>query len=70
MDNSNIAAIYTEADLLFSKVGGKSCWASNNDLLNETAISPRFLHIKWLKQSVLLAYGDFTQTPSRLHQIF
>jgi hypothetical protein len=35
-----------------AKVGVR---ASNNDLLNETAISPWFLlHIKWLKQSVLL----------------
>jgi hypothetical protein len=60
--DSNIAAIYTEADLLFSKVGGKSwCSASNNDLLNETAISPEFLlHIKYSQFS--FAYGDFTQT--------
>ncbi len=64
----NIAALYTEADLLFSKkwaakVGVR---ASNNDLLNETAISPRVsFAYKIAKNSQLsFAYGDFTQTPS------
>jgi hypothetical protein len=66
--DSNIAAIYTEADLLFSKkwaakVGVR---ASNNDLLNETAISPRVsFAYKMAKNSQFsFAYGDFTQTPS------
>lgn len=64
----NIAAIYTEADLLFSKkwaakVGVR---ASNNDLLDETAISPRIsFAYKMAKNSQLsFAYGDFTQTPN------
>ncbi|MFV8355049.1 TonB-dependent receptor [Flavobacterium sp. XS1P32] len=66
--DSNIGAIYTEADLLFSKkwaakVGVR---ASNNDLLNETAISPRVsFAYKMAKNSQFsFAYGDFTQTPS------
>ena len=66
--DSNIAAIYTEADIFFSKrwaakVGVR---ASNNDLLNETAISPRVsFAYKMAKNSQFsFAYGDFTQTPS------
>ena len=66
--DSNIGAIYTEADLLFSKkwaakVGVR---ASNNDLLNETAISPRVsFAYKMAKNSQFsFAYGDFTQSPS------
>lgn len=66
--DSNIAAVYTEADIFFSKklaakVGLRS---SNNDLLDETAIAPRIsLAYKMTKNSQLsLAYGDFTQTPS------
>ena len=66
--DANIAAIYTEADLLFSKkwaakVGVR---ASNNDLLNETAISPRIsFAYKMAKNSQFsFAYGDFTQTPN------
>ncbi|MBG6061499.1 hypothetical protein IWX83_001282 [Flavobacterium sp. CG_9.1] len=66
--DSNSAAIYTEADIFFSKkwaakVGVR---ASNNDLLNETAISPRIsFAYKMAKNSQFsFAYGDFTQTPS------
>ena len=66
--DSNIAAVYTEADIFFSKkwaakVGVR---ASNNDLLNETAISPRIsLAYKMAKNSQFsFAYGDFTQTPN------
>ena len=66
--DSNIAAIYTEADIFFSKrwaakVGVR---ASNNDLLNETAISPRVsFAYKMAKNSQFsFAYGDFTQTPN------
>ncbi|SHM25330.1 TonB-dependent receptor [Flavobacterium xanthum] len=66
--DSNIAAIYTEADIFFSKkwaakVGVR---ASNNDLLNETAISPRIsFAYKMAKNSQFsFAYGDFTQTPN------
>lgn len=66
--DANIAAIYTEADIFFSKkwaakVGVR---ASNNDFLDETAISPRIsFAYKMAKNSQLsFAYGDFTQTPS------
>lgn len=66
--DANIAAIYTEADIFFSKkwaakVGVR---ASNNDLLDETAISPRIsFAYKMAKNSQFsFAYGDFTQTPS------
>ncbi|MFV8393101.1 TonB-dependent receptor [Flavobacterium sp. LB2P6] len=65
---ASIAAVYTEADIFFSKkwaakVGVR---ASNNDLLNETAISPRIsFAYKMAKNSQFsFAYGDFTQTPS------
>ncbi|MBP2282575.1 hypothetical protein H4V97_000893 [Flavobacterium sp. CG_23.5] len=66
--NSNIAAVFTEADIFFStkfaaKVGLR---VSSNDLLNETAVSPRVsLAYKMAKNSQLsMAYGDFTQTPN------
>ncbi|MCL6460816.1 MAG: TonB-dependent receptor, partial [Flavobacterium micromati] len=76
---SNIAAVYSEADIFFSKnwaakVGVR---AANNALLNETAISPRIsFAYKMAKNSQFsFAYGDFTQTPnadyvkySRYHQ--
>jgi hypothetical protein len=66
--DANIAAVYTEADIFFSKkwaakVGVR---ASNNDLLNETAISPRIsFAYKMAKNSQFsFAYGDFTQIPN------
>ncbi|MDI6045957.1 TonB-dependent receptor [Flavobacterium yafengii] len=66
--DANIAAVYTEADIFFSKkwaakVGVR---ASNNDLLNETAISPRIsFAYKMAKNSQFsFAYGDFAQTPN------
>ena len=66
--DANIAAVYTEADIFFSKkwaakVGVR---ASNNDLLNETAILPRIsFAYKMAKNSQFsFAYGDFTQTPN------
>ena len=66
--DSNIAAVYTEADIFFSKkwaakVGVR---AANNDLLNETVISPRIsFAYKMAKNSQFsFAYGDFTQTPN------
>jgi hypothetical protein len=76
---SNIAAVYSEVDIFFSKnwaakVGVR---AANNALLNETAISPRIsFAYKMAKNSQFsFAYGDFTQTPnadyikySRYHQ--
>lgn len=66
--NSNIGAVYTEADIFFSKkfAAKAGLRASYNDLLNETAISLRFsLAYKMAKNSQLsMAYGDFSQTPS------
>lgn len=66
--NNSITAIFTEADIFFSKkfaakVGFR---ASNNSLLNETAISPRIsLAYKIAKSSQFaFAYGDFNQTPN------
>ncbi|MFV8269819.1 TonB-dependent receptor [Flavobacterium sp. GT2N3] len=66
--DANIAAVYTEADIFFSKkwaakVGVR---ASNNNLLNETAISPRIsFAYKMAKNSQFsFAYGNFTQTPT------
>ncbi|WP_264524934.1 TonB-dependent receptor [Flavobacterium sp. N502536] len=65
--DSNIAAFYTEGDILFSKklaakVGFR---LSNNSLLNETNIAPRAsIAYKVSKNSQFsFAYGDFTQTP-------
>ncbi|MCV9926406.1 TonB-dependent receptor [Flavobacterium sp. LS1R49] len=65
--DSNIAAIYAETDISFSKnlaakVGFR---ASNNSLLDETALAPRIsLAYKVAKNSQFsLAYGDFTQAP-------
>ncbi|MEO8254584.1 MAG: carboxypeptidase-like regulatory domain-containing protein, partial [Flavobacterium sp.] len=66
--DSNIAAFYTEGDIMFSKklaakVGFR---LSNNSLLNETAIAPRIsLAYKISKTGQFsFAYGDFTQTPA------
>ena len=65
--NSNIAAVFTEADIFFSKkLAAKLGFrVSNNSLLDETAIAPRIsLAYKVAKSSQFsLAYGDFTQTP-------
>lgn len=77
--DSNIAAFYTEGDILFSKnlaakVGFR---LSNNSLLDETKLAPRAsIAYKFSKTSqVSFAYGDFSQTPvvdyikySRYHQ--
>lgn len=66
--NSNIGAIYTEADIFFSKKFATKAGlrASYNDLINETAISPRVsFAYKMAKNSQLsMAYGDFSQTPN------
>lgn len=66
--NNSIAAFFTEADIFFSKkfavkVGLR---ASNNSLLDETAVSPRIsLAYKIAKSSQFaFAYGDFNQTPN------
>ena len=65
--NSNIAAFYTEADILFSKklVAKVGFRLSNNSLLDETTIAPRAsIAYKVSKNSQFsFAYGDFTQTP-------
>jgi len=65
--DSNIAAFYTEGDILFSKnlalkVGLR---LSNNSLLDETNLAPRAsIAYKVSKTSQFsFAYGDFTQTP-------
>ncbi|MFE3870346.1 TonB-dependent receptor domain-containing protein [Flavobacterium sp. ZS1P70] len=66
--NSNIGAVYTEADIFFSKkfAAKAGLRASYNDLLNETAIAPRVsFAYKMAKNSQLsMAYGDFSQTPT------
>ncbi|MGO4821349.1 MULTISPECIES: TonB-dependent receptor [unclassified Flavobacterium] len=65
---SNIAAAYTEADVLVSKnfAAKIGLRASHNDLLDETTISPRVsMAYKVAKNSQFsLAYGDFTQSPN------
>ncbi|TPG42128.1 TonB-dependent receptor [Flavobacterium pectinovorum] len=65
--DSNIAAFYTEGDILFSKklamkVGLR---LSNNNLLDETNLAPRAsIAYKVSKTSQFsFAYGDFSQTP-------
>jgi len=65
--DSNIAAFYTEADILFSKNLALKAGLrlSNNSLLNETNLAPRVsLAYKVSKSGQFsFAYGDFTQTP-------
>ena len=65
--NSTIAAVFTEADIFFSKklAAKVGLRVSNNSLLDETPIAPRIsLAYKIAKSSQFsLAYGDFTQTP-------
>jgi hypothetical protein len=65
--NSNIAAFYTEGDILFSKNLALKLGLrlSNNSLLNETNLAPRAsMAYKVSKNSQFsFAYGDFSQTP-------
>jgi hypothetical protein len=65
--DSNVAAVYAEAEVFFSKkfAAKAGIRGSNNDFLNETAISPRVsLAYKVAKNSQFsLAYGDFSQMP-------
>lgn len=65
--NANIAAAYAETDIFFSKkfAGKFGVRLSNNDLLNETVVSPRAsLAYKVSKNGQFsLAYGSFTQAP-------
>ncbi|WP_144892740.1 TonB-dependent receptor [Flavobacterium tiangeerense] len=64
---SNIAAVFSEIDVLFSKKWAAKVGlrAANNDLLNETTIAPRIsFAYKMAKNSQFsFAYGNFTQTP-------
>lgn len=67
--DANIAALYAEADIFFSKkfaakVGVR---ASNNNLLDETVVVPRVsVAYKVAKSSQFsLAYGEFTQAPKQ-----
>ena len=66
--NSNSAAAYTEADILFSKklAAKVGLRASYNDLLEESTISPRIsMAYKVAKNSQFsIAYGDFSQSPN------
>jgi len=66
--DSNIAAIYSEADIFFSKklAAKVGLRLSNNDLLDETALSPRIsMAYKVAKNSQFsLAYGEFSQLPN------
>lgn len=65
--NANIAATYAETDIFFSKkfAGKFGIRLSNNDLLEETVVSPRAsLAYKVSKSGQFsLAYGSFTQAP-------
>jgi len=65
--DAKIAAVYAETDIFFSKnVAAKvGVRAFNNDLLNETSVSPRIsLAYKVSKASQFsLAYGEFEQAP-------
>lgn len=65
--DANIAAVYTEADIFFSKkfAAKVGLRGSNNDLLDETTIAPRIsVAYKIARNSQFsLAYGDFSQAP-------
>lgn len=65
--NANIGATYAETDIFFSKkfAGKLGVRLSNNDLLEETVVSPRAsLAYKVSKSGQFsLAYGSFTQAP-------
>lgn len=67
--DANIAAVFAEADIFFSrnfaaKIGVR---ASNNDLLKETAASPRvsFAYKITKASQFSLAYGEFEQAPKQ-----
>lgn len=67
--DANIAAIYTEADIFFSrKFAAKAgIRASHNDLLQETVVSPRIsvAYKVSRKDQFSFAYGDFSQAPKQ-----
>ena len=66
---ANIAAAFTEADIFFSKKFAAKAGVrfSNNDLLKETAVSPRVsIAYKVSKNGQFsLAYGNFAQAPKQ-----
>ncbi len=72
--DSNIAAIYSEADIFFSKklAAKVGLRLSNNDLLDETALSPRIsMAYKVAKNSQFsVAYGEFSQLPNATYLKF
>ena len=67
--NANTFAVYTEADVFFSKklVAKVGIRASNNDFINQFSVSPRIsLAYKTAKFSQFaLAYGMFDQAPNQ-----
>jgi hypothetical protein len=67
--DANIAALYTEADIFFSKkIAAKvGLRASNNNFLNETAVAPRisFAYKVSKNGQFSLAYGNFSQAPKQ-----
>lgn len=67
--DANIAALYSEADIFFSKkfAAKVGIRASHNDLLDETVVVPRIsLAYKVAKNSQFsVAYGEFTQAPKQ-----
>ena len=72
--DSNIAAMYSETDILFSKnlISKVGFRFSKNYLLNETSISPRLaLAYKVAKNKQFsFAYGNFDQTPIKEYLLF
>ncbi|RZJ29906.1 MAG: TonB-dependent receptor, partial [Flavobacterium sp.] len=67
--NSDIAAVYTEGDIYFSKnIAAKvGVRASHNALLDETTVSPRISLAYKIKRKgqFSFAYGDFRQAPKQ-----
>jgi outer membrane cobalamin receptor len=72
--DSNIAAMYSETDILFSKnlISKVGFRFSKNYLLNESSISPRLaLAYKVAKNKQFsFAYGNFDQTPKKEYLLF
>lgn len=72
--NSNIAAVFSETDVFFSKdlVAKIGLRYSRNYMLNESSISPRLaLAYKITKNKQFsMAYGNFDQTPKKEYLVF
>ena len=72
--NSNIAAVFSETDVFFSKdlVAKIGLRYSKNYMLNETSISPRLaLAYKIAKNKQFsMAYGNFDQAPKKEYLLF